>query len=49
MNKDDFLESAYSELGDAAADLRFAGFNELSKIVKGLESEIRELIDGGRD
>lgn len=51
MSRNKYLEMAYSELGEASADLHFAGYNRLSKIAKDLQDEVNELIDyyGGEE
>ena len=51
MSKNEDLITAHSELGDAAANLSFAGYDRLSNGVRDLQAEVRELIDwqGGED
>ena len=48
MSKNEDLRTAWSELGDAAANLSFAGYDRLSEKVRDLESEVYELIYWGR-
>ena len=45
MSKNEDLRTAWSELGDASANLSFAGYDRLSEKVKDLQSEVDELIN----
>lgn len=44
MNGNEDLKYAYGELGEAAANLSFAGHDNLSKRVRDLQSEVGELV-----
>lgn len=45
MNKNEDLKTAWSELGDASANLSFVGYNRLAERARNLQSEVYELID----
>lgn len=45
MSKNEDLKTAWSELGDASANLSFAGYDRLSERIRDFQSEVFELID----
>lgn len=51
MSRIDELKEAYSCLGEAAADLSFAGCDRLSRRAKDLQEEVEEYIEweGGEE
>lgn len=51
MSKNEDLKTAWAELGDAAANLSFAGYDRLSKRAKDLKEEVEEYIEwcGGEE
>lgn len=47
MSRNYHLKEAYSCLGEAAADLVFAGYDRLSRRAKDLQEEIEKYIEWG--
>ena len=46
MKDDNELRTAYSELGEAASSLQFAGYSSLSERARNLQSEVADIIGG---
>ena len=44
MEDDSELRTAYSELGEAAATLHFAGYSRLAEKTRNLQSEVGEYL-----